>query len=276
MYLIIYHRDWEWRRLFSSRFLIRKESGYENSDCRLCWFDDFGFGSPRVYSPPTAGSVESNVVKASDDISLEQVLLDFRANLEEKASAGDSVAHENIQEFDRLSEAQRTELADYLVGKSEVLPPKDENMKPESSDGVLPEYSSGNFSWIWEEATPEEPLINQEASESIYHISGRQTLKFLGIRITEHEVYGFYTSDGKPKEILAHECAVKRNYDIFTEITTAKSSSYVHGDGAYFSCQVRIKRGAPSPWGNIAWSTVERIHFIGGNGKGKVVRNGSR
>ncbi len=157
-----------------------------------------------------------------------------------------------------------------------MFPPEDENMRPESFDGVMPVYSSGNFSWVWEETAPEEQPINQEVSDSVHHIYGSQILKFLGIRITEHQVYGSYVSDGKPNQILAHECAVKRNFDILSEITTTKSSSYVYGNAAYFSCQVRIKRGVPTPWGNVAWSTTERIHFIGGDGEGRVIRNGAR
>ncbi len=43
--------------------------------------------------------------ESSGNVDSDKALSDFRANLEDKASEGDSVAQENIQEFDRLSEA---------------------------------------------------------------------------------------------------------------------------------------------------------------------------
>jgi hypothetical protein len=39
---------------------------------------------------------------------------------------------------------------------------------------------------------------------------------------------------------------------------------------------VSVKRGVPTPWGPIAWSTASNIQFVTGTGSGAVSSHGWR
>ena len=170
-----------------------------------------------------------------------------------------------------MSAEQKTELGDYLSGKKQINNPEESDFKEDQSEGLLDHYSDGNFSWEQHESAAENST-NEAMQER--RIWGTQTFNFLGIKIIEHKVSGSYSADGKPSQILSHDCTVTRNYDITAEVTTTKSSSYVFDNTANFSCTLRVKRGTPSRWGNIWWSTREGTHVVVGNGAGEVTRNG--
>jgi hypothetical protein len=225
-----------------------------------------------VIVAPIAPAAPQNANQAKPEgVTAEKVLSDFRNNLQKKAAEGDDVAKQNIHEFDSLSADQKSELGDYLLGEKQVNNPKEEDFEKDRSEKSVSRYSDGNFSWERRESVPQNSADELAQERRIW---GTQTFNFLGIKIIEHKVTGSYSADGKPSQILSHDCAVARNYDPIAEVTTTKSSSYVFEDAASFSCTVRVKRGVPSPWGNVSWSTREGTHVLVGNGAGEVTRNG--
>ena len=108
-------------------------------------------------------------------------------------------------------------------------------------------------------------------------VSAWQSFLFAGITISKTTVSEtYYYSGTSATSIAAYSCAVNANYDPFSSVTTSKSGSYVSSGRATAECKVSVRRGVPTPWGPIAWSTESNVQFVTGTGGGSVYSHGWR
>ncbi|WP_420368753.1 hypothetical protein [Curtobacterium sp. L1-20] len=186
-----------------------------------------------------------------------------------------SGAWSDVAAFDHLSGEQRHELASYFLDPavaSAAFAASDENvLGPETV------RASGDFEWG--EVEPSAAAQHEDgvgvgtraASRSSW---GTQWFAFAGIRLTETKVSMSYEYSGTTaRKLLGYSCTVVRNVQPFTQVTTSKSSGYISGGQATAKCKVVVKRGVPTPWGTIAWSTYSAIQRLSAKGNGAITFN---
>lgn len=185
-----------------------------------------------------------------------QVLIDFRANLSDVA---------DVAKFDGLTEAQRDELSSYLLGE----------IDPFSSPNGL---KAGDFEIVdGESASNLAPRLVALATPATKTISAWQSFVFAGITISKTTVREtYYVSANVATSIATYSCVVDVNYDPFSEVTSVKDGAWISAGKATSECLVTVKRGVPTPLGQITWSTKAQIQFVTGNGYGGVVAHGWR
>lgn len=195
------------------------------------------------------------------------VLSEFRDNL---VANGDEGA---VSSFDSLSPEQRSELTDYFLGNgaSPASPPSDAVV---DTDGAITTYTDGDFVWAIEDAAiPTRPTAR--AAAVTRNIWGTQWFSFAGIKITETKVtLGYQANGANATKVNSYGCTVVQNADPLAQVTSSKSNSFISGGKATAKCKVVVKRGVPSPWGQVTWSTKEGVQVLTGNGGGSVVKNG--
>jgi hypothetical protein len=76
--------------------------------------------------------------------------------------------------------------------------------------------------------------------------------------------------------ITSYSCIVDANYDPFSTVTSSKNSAWVSLGRATAECKVTVKRGTPTPWGQVTFSTRSNIQYVTGNGSGAVTAHGWR
>ncbi|QAY64996.1 hypothetical protein ET495_17395 (plasmid) [Xylanimonas allomyrinae] len=214
------------------------------------------------------------------------VLADFRETLAKRAATTGDEGVAELARFDALDDSQRAELADFFLGINE------DTVKPGATasatiGGDTSRVSEGNFTWESTEGSSDgagSALTARTARTARSAPTARATtksvwvshwFKFAGIKITEVKVAGTYTvSGGKATKINSYACTVVKNIDPMAEVTSSKNGSYIANGKANLECKITVKRGAPTPWGPIAWSTKEGIQFLRANGAGKVEASG--
>ncbi len=211
-----------------------------------------------------SSNIARGVVQSSADAATrQQALADFRAVLVASGATADVVR------FDALSTTQREELADYLVGESySVTPPP--NAVPDSNGALR----VGDFSWA-------QPAggNSSNAKSRIKSMQGGQTFSFAGIVLIEVVIDLNYSVSSQPpygvSGVAGYDCFVTKDYDVLAEVSSVKSSAFVDGTWEIEArCKVTVKRGVPTPWGQITWSTKEQLHFLRGDNAGYVVDHG--
>lgn len=105
--------------------------------------------------------------------------------------------------------------------------------------------------------------------------AGTQWFAFAGIKLTETKVSETYEYTGSTaRKLLGYSCTVVRNIQPFTQVSSSKNSGYISGGQATSTCKVVVKRGVPTPWGTIAWSTYSSTQRLSARGNGAVTFNG--
>lgn len=207
-------------------------------------------------------SVATNSIQASEDPAT-AALDEFRANLVAKGDA------EGVARFDAFTEAQRDELAQYLLGESvNFTPPADATWDETGT------ATKGGFSW-------EIPSGYDVAAQSDnIPVWGTQSFSFLGIPLIVVKNAMVYTVDWNSSKgwivtgVPSSRCTVVYNYDIYASVESVTNAAFVYGTyEAQNECKVTVRRGVPSPWGTIAWSTREAIHVLRADNTGWITRH---
>lgn len=202
----------------------------------------------------------------------EAVLADFRSALVERAANSGSEGAAELETFDALDDAQRTELANYFLGTDGSLEPDEDAAVIVAGDTMV--LASGDFTWESVEASSGSGIAAKAASftKSTW---ATQWFKFAGITISETKVSGTYTvSGGKATKVNSYACTVVRNIDPLAQVTSSKNAAFVSGGKATMECKVKVKRGVPTPWGQVTWSTRESVQFLRATGSGSVEAHG--
>lgn len=185
----------------------------------------------------------------------DDALSQLRANL---------TASADIAAFDALSPAQEAELADYLLGEIDPF-------------AGLSAASPRNGDFELRTVTAAEPAGGISARAATRSVSAWQSFLFAGITISKTTVRETYNYSGaNATSIAAYSCVVDANYDPYSQITVSKTGAYVSGGKATAECKVTVKRGVPTPWGPISWSTASNVQYVTGNGAGTVTSHGWR
>lgn len=195
------------------------------------------------------------------------VLSEIRADLLASGATADITA------FDHLNEDQRQELASYFLDPA-VASAVTAN-STERALGPMTVRTSGDFEWGEGAA---DAAVHDSAAGATRAASrsswGTQWFSFAGIRLTETKVSMSYEYSGTTaRKMLGYSCTVVKNIQPFTQVTTSKSSGYISGGQATAKCKVVVKRGVPTPWGTIAWSTYSAIQRLSAKGNGAVTYN---
>jgi hypothetical protein len=194
------------------------------------------------------------------------VLADIRSDLLASGAVADVAA------FDQLNADQRDELASYFLDPAVASAVTADST--ESALGPVIVRTNGDFEWgevSAEQGQEGDAASSRAASRSSW---GSQWFAFAGIRLTETKVSMSYEYSGTTaKKMLGYSCTVVRNIQPFTQVSTAKSSGYISGGQATAKCKVVVKRGVPSPWGTIAWSTYSAIQRLSARGNGAITAN---
>ena len=206
------------------------------------------------------GGGVSSASAAKTDLSA-SALSQFRSNL---------TSSPDIAKFDSLTSAQREALANYLLGSTDPLAKLSEatryagdvELRTSAKSAVAP--SSATMSSV-------------TAAGATRSVSAWQSFLFAGITISKTTVSEtYYYSGTSATSIAAYSCVVNANYDPFSSVTTSKSGSYVSSGRATAECKVSVRRGVPTPWGTVAWSTASNVQFVTGTGGGSVYSHGWR
>lgn len=174
--------------------------------------------------------------------------------------------------FDSLSADQRHQLASYLLGETDPYTESDETGLAHTDfeirrTSVVSESLLGRSRSAFTTSTTVK-------SKTVW---ASQSFVFAGITISKTTVRETYTvSDGRAKGISTYSCVVNQNSDPFAEVTASKDGAWVSGGKATAECLVTVKRGAPTPWGQVTWSTASNVQFVTGNGAGAVTSHGWR
>jgi hypothetical protein len=195
------------------------------------------------------------------------VLSEIRIDLSAAGATADIAA------FDQLNEDQRQELASYFLDPA-VASAVTAN-STERALGTMTVRTSGDFEWGEGTTGAADPGSGAGATRAASRSSwGTQWFSFAGIRLTETKVSMSYEYSGTTaRKMLGYSCTVVRNIQPFTQVTTSKSSGYISGGQATAKCKVVVKRGVPTPWGTIAWSTYSAIQRLSAKGNGAVTYN---
>lgn len=186
-----------------------------------------------------------------------------------------SGASSDVQVFDHLSAEQRHELAAYF------LDPAVASAATAASDervfGPEAVRASGDFEWGEVDTSgdmQDEDGVGVGTKAASRSSWGTQWFAFAGIRLTETKVSMSYEYSGTTaRRMLGYSCTVVRNVQPFTQVTTSKSSGYISGGQATAKCKVIVKRGVPTPWGTIAWSTYSAVQRLSAKGNGAITYN---
>ena len=204
------------------------------------------------------GGVSS--ASAADTDLADSALSQFRANL---TSAADIAA------FDALTAEQQTELSAYLLGQTDPL--------SELSDTT---ERSGDFELRTSTTTTltkPKSTAAATAAAATRTVSAWQSFLFAGITISKTTVREtYYYSGANATSIASYSCVVNANYDPFSTVTSSKSGAWVSSGKATAECKVTVKRGVPTPWGQVSWSTASNVQYVTGNGYGSVTSHGWR
>jgi hypothetical protein len=211
---------------------------------------------------PAAGDVATPTTPSA-------VLSAIRAELVASGDAAD------VEAFDRLDSGQRGELTSYFLD-----PAVASAVAADSIESVLgPATVRANGDFEWGEAEPSAGVPDQTGNAAAIRAASRsswgtQWFAFAGIRLSETKVSMSYEYSGTTaRKMLGYSCTVVRNIQPFTQVTTSKSSGYVSGGQATAKCKVVVRRGVPTPWGTIAWSTYSAIQRLSAKGNGAVTYN---
>lgn len=202
----------------------------------------------------------------------EDALARFRANL---TSPADVVA------FETLTQSQRNALSDYLLGRTDPFkraPPSAARSTTTGTNTVragdfelrsqIPTSSPTALS------TGSTPTVRAGGTRTVY---AWQSFVFAGITISKTTVReSYYYSGSRATGIASYSCTVDANYDPFSQVTTTKNSAWTSGGTATAECEVTVRRGVPTPWGPVSWSTRSNVQFVLGNGNGAVTAHGWR
>lgn len=204
-------------------------------------------------SVPAASAAETDLAATA--------LAEFRANLTDPP---------DIEKFDALTPAQQATLASYLLGETDPLA---KLSKATRRAGDFELRTSAESTLAPSSATTSAAIT----AGSTRTVSAWQSFLFAGITISKSTVSETYYYSGiYASSIAAYSCVINANYDPFSSVTTAKSGSYVSSGRATAECRVTVKRGVPTPWGPIAWSTASNVQFVTGTGSGSVYSHGWR
>lgn len=174
---------------------------------------------------------------------------------------------EELDAFDRLSVDQRDRLAAYFLDPAEAS--KTMDRASGTTSGPVAVRTSGDFEWGDAAAGGSDDA--RAASGTSW---GSQWFAFAGIRLSETKVSETYEYSGTTaKKMLGYSCSVVRNIQPFTEVKSSKSSGYISGGRATAKCKVVVKRGVPTPWGTVAWSTYSSIQRLSAKGNGAITAN---
>lgn len=201
------------------------------------------------------------------------VLTDFRDVLVQRAEVIGSEGVAELEQFDSLDGTQRNELANYFLGVDGSVAPGDAAaLTVEGGTTVL---TDGDFTWESVEAPNAASGIVARAATSTKSTWATQWFKFAGITISETKVSGTYTvSGGKATKVNSYACTVVQNIDPLASVTSSKNAAYVSGGKATMECKVKVKRGVPTPWGHVSWSTKEAVQYLRATGAGRVEAHG--
>ena len=169
-------------------------------------------------------------------------------------------AADDLKRFDALTAEQRDELAGYFLGDAS-------------------RYNAADFKWSTTRSSLAAPagaaIAQPMAATTTYSVWATSAFLFAGVTITKTKVAGTYTaSAGSATKVNAYACTVVTNYDPLASVSTAKNAGYISGGKAYLQCKVTVKRGLPTPWGTVSWSTREAIQYLRANGSGAVEASG--
>lgn len=191
----------------------------------------------------------------------------FRAELASQKDAGESTS---LASFDALGESERTELARYLTGEtslSATAPPADAAREQSGSSVVA---TAGNARWVstvGEETEPDD--ATGRATTYKVHSYADETFTLVGITISKTRVWADYTTgSGIVKSLTDYGCQLVSNYDPFSSISVSKQSAILSGGKATYKCYVTVKRGVPSPWGQISTTTRSAYQYMQVSGPG--------
>ena len=219
-----------------------------------------------MFSSGVAASAATTV--ATDTV--EFALTEFRSNLTAQSSTNSDAAN-NLARFDALSPEQRDELAHFLLGESTPhLTETDMTLgalQTTATDGDFQVMTTdGDFQWNSTLSAP--PATSTTTTYSV-HATGDETFSFAGIVITRTRVWADYvTGSGVVKRIANYGCQAITNYDAFAEVKVSNAGSSLSGGRATFLCDVVVKRGVPTAWGHVSWSTRSGIQYLSVNGRG--------
>lgn len=205
------------------------------------------------------GSV-SSASAAETDLSM-SALVEFRANL---------TSSPDIAKFDALTAAQQAKLATYLLGETD---PFVKLSKTTTRSGDL-ELRTSTASAPIESSAVSSAVTAAGATRSV---SAWQSFLFAGITLSKTTVYEtYYYSGSAATRIASYSCAVNANYDPFSTVTVSKAGAYVGSGRATADCLVSVRRGVPTPWGQVSWSTKSNMQYVTANGNGAVTSSGWR
>lgn len=231
--------------------------------------DDVEDDTPEVWS---AGA-STTVTPTPEQVAANQkaAIAKFRANLVSKKKTSE------VAKLDAMTQAQKNTLANYLLGKSVKI-----NQIPKGAKKVsATAYTYNGFKWDRPAATKTAAGVVSASSASSASVWATQWFSFLGIKLIEIRNTMDYRVSFSPtrgsyiSEIMAQSCTVTLDYDIFAEVSTTPNNKFTLDDWtAESDCFVSVKRGAPTPWGQITWSTYEAIHYLKGDNTGTPVGTG--
>jgi len=221
-----------------------------------------------LISGTISGSAQAD---SEEPVDTEQLALtEFRDNLVTEDRG------EDVQKFDGLNDGQRTNLADYLLGETPATftPPSDAEVEYDEN-GVR--YTRGDFTW----GVPNEmPTVGMRAAGN--SMWGTQWFSFAGIKLIETKLSMTYTVGWDPNRgsvitgIQSYNCYVTQDADIFAEVTASNAKAWPNGWEAVAECEVTVRRGAPTPWGQVTWSSRTGVQYLVGDNTGMVVAHGWR
>lgn len=214
---------------------------------------------------PVNAATSTSATQSTSEPTERAVLSEIREDLAASGTPADVAA------FDQLSAEQRDDLASYFLDPA--VTDEVEADATEAAIGSNTVRTSGDFSWGEEDRveTGVSAAGTRAASRSSW---GTQWFSFAGIKLSETKVSMSYEYSGTTaRKMLGYSCTVTRNIQPFTNVTTSKSSGYVSGGQATAKCKVVVKRGAPTPWGTVAWSTYSAMQRLSAKGNGAITAN---
>lgn len=219
-----------------------------------------------VPASAASAATENSTPRATES----SVLSGFRSDLERSGSSADVTA------FDALDAGQRHELASYFLDP-EVAERVTDEAAVRADTSTTTDQDRG-FRWGGMVSLDPARGLDQHGaaiSAASRTSTGRQWFAFAGIRLTETKVSETYEYSGSTaRRLLGYSCTVVRNIQPFTQVSSSKNSGYISGGQATSKCKVVVKRGVPTPWGTIAWSTYSSIQRLSARGNGAVTFNG--
>lgn len=203
----------------------------------------------------------------------------FHASLTDGVAAGADGAADNLDAFNSMTADESLGLAQYLTGETELSPVTPSDDATVSEAGTVTVATDGDAQWVTEaESTRSvagQAKLGQTraaaAAAATYNVHSHadESFVFAGITVSKTRVWADYvTGSGVVKSIRDYGCQLVQNYEPTAEISTVEQSKSLSGGKATFKCKVTVKRGAPTPWGQITWSTRQAYQYMSVNGPG--------